>query len=369
MIGKSGVSLLALGLYLSTVAEAHAQNIEHVYVVNETAGSISLYDMSTVTGTLVSSGTFAGPPLPIHLCFNPAGTYAYLTSAGQNPAITSFSVNPNTGALTQVASLALNAGALPFARVDPSGNYLFTFDLLSHSIATYGLNSNGSLEAADSLALPNSLSDMDFSPASGVLYASGPASVLTQLAFSSSGAVSITGATPLTSLPLTVGIKDMQGKHIALQPSGKYLYVIDPLAGTITGFSVNPTSGALTEFGGDVYSFSGFSPGSFAFAASGNYLYLSSWSGGGIIALRSNSDGTLSAIPNTSMVIPFQSASMRFDNVGLASDLSGNFLYAINGDTSQITGYSVNSTTGALTQISGLPLATGSGPAQVVFVP
>jgi len=57
-----------------------------------------------------------------------------------------------------------------------------------------------------------------------------------------------TGAlTAITNSPFAAGAT-VSG--VAIDPSGKYLYVTNPAANTITGFSINASTGALTQFAG-----------------------------------------------------------------------------------------------------------------------
>jgi 6-phosphogluconolactonase (cycloisomerase 2 family) len=79
--------------------------------------------------------------------------------------------------------------------------------------------------------------------------------------------------------------------------------------------------------------------------------------------LKLGSDGSLSALQTAPTVTPLGGT------LSLTADPSGKYLYAISPDTSLITGYSVDQTTGALRQIQGLPLPTGIGPYQAVFAP
>lgn len=366
--------VVVLALTLPAVCGARllcAQGIEHLYVTNQAGSSISLYDMDSTTGGLVSVTNFATPRVPISLSFNSSGSYAYLASGGPSPAITTYAVNASTGSLTQVASVSVSAGALPAAEIDPSGNYLVVVDVRRGSVSTYHLNPDGSASAAGTLTASNPLGQIIFLPAAGVAYSGGPAAVLTRISLSSStGAISQAGSMNLSALPpATPGSRGPRGKDIVLHPSGKYLYVVDPATRTVTGFSVDPTSGALTQFSGSAYSLSAFTPLGFAFAGSGDFLYFGNWRAGSIMGLKVNSDGSLSALQSAVTVTPFVTKTRRGGNVHLTTDPSGKFLYAISADTNQITGYSVDQTTGALTQISGLLLSTGNVPTEAVFAP
>jgi 6-phosphogluconolactonase len=364
------VGALILTLPAVCVPQLSGQGVEHLYVTNQAGSSISLYDMDPSTGKLASITTFATPRVPISLSFNSTGTYAYLTSGGPNPAITSYAVNAGSGSFTEVASLSLNPRSIPVAKVDPLGKFLFVVDIRSGAVTTYHLKPDGSISAAGNTRASNLIGQLVFLRGAGIAYAGGPTNVLTRFSFSpSSGAVSQSGSTGLAAAPPSAhGIKAPVGKYVVLQPSGKYLYVVDLAAATITGFAVNP-SGALTQLPGKPYSLSAFVPLGFSFAASGDFLYFGNWSVGSIMGLKVNSDGSLTPLQSAATVTPFQTSTRHGGYVRLTADPSGKFLYAFSAETNQITGYSVNQNTGALVAIPGSLLSTGNLPAQAVFAP
>jgi 6-phosphogluconolactonase len=117
---------------------------------------------------------------------------------------------------------------------------------------------------------------------------------------------SITAATgKLTFLgkPLPVGT-GMVAESVATDVTGRYVYMTTNDA-TLNGYSIDNTTGELTELKGSPFSASG---------------------------------GTR----------------------GLAADPSGKFLYLANGQ--QLLGYSINAVTGALTQLSTSPYSAGIFP-------
>lgn len=364
------VVMLVLTVSLIYGARMFGQGSGHLYVINQASKSITLYDADSTTGELASVTTFKTPPVPMSLRFNTVGTYAYLTSGGQSPAITQYSVDAK-GMLTQVGSITLNTGALPIAEIDPTGNYLLVTDVMNASLSSYHLNSNGTATAVNAATVPTLTTQMVFSPSAGVLYLAGANSSLTLFSFSSSSGTALsTGSMTLSPLgKRAAGAVGPVGKMISRDPSGRYLYVTDIVSGTVTGFSVNQMSGALTELPGAPYTMTNFTPTSPEFAASGAFLYFGNWRIGRIMGLKVNSDGSLSSLETAPTSTPFITKTSRGGNITLVADNSGKFLYAMSAETNQITGYQVDSTSGALTQIPGLLLSTGSMPVQAVFAP
>jgi VCBS repeat-containing protein len=126
---------------------------------------------------------------------------------------------------------------------------------------------------------------------------------------SSTGALS--AAAGVTGPALSYGILG--------DPAGKYLYVSDTVTDTVHVYSIS-TTGSLTEITASPYSV-----------------------------------GTAVAAPS-------------YNATGLAMDSSGRFLYAADDANNAIAAFTVNSSTGALTTVSGAPFTTGSTtqPVQVV---
>jgi len=52
----------------------------------------------------------------------------------------------------------------------------------------------------------------------------------------------------------------------------------------------------------------------------------------------------------------------------IAVDFSGKFVYVANGGSNDVSVFSINAVTGALTQITGSPFAAGAVPGSVVTV-
>jgi 6-phosphogluconolactonase len=100
---------------------------------------------------------------------------------------------------------------------------------------------------------------------------------------------------------------------VAVDPSGKFAYVANAGDNTVSGYTINSATGALTAIAGSPFASGGSGP------------------------------------------------------LSVAVDPSGKFAYVVNGSVTDfagvnVSGYTINSTTGALTAIAGSPFAAGSGP-------
>jgi 6-phosphogluconolactonase (cycloisomerase 2 family) len=195
--------------------------------------------------------------------------------------------------------------------------------------------------------------------------------------------------------------------QIAASPSGNYLYVANTGDGTISAFSINKTTGALTALSGSP--FTGVSSnGYLAMDPAGDYLYayasgvtaaipISSSTGvlgtpvttsgsGTAAGLTIHPNGkflyTAASISSTFTITPYTigasgaltagtavtAGSFSAGNLaGISIDPTGSVLYAPNVSGSSVYGFTINSTTGALTaatttSISGAPFATAIDP-------
>jgi 6-phosphogluconolactonase (cycloisomerase 2 family) len=128
-------------------------------------------------------------------------------------------------------------------------------------------------------------------------------------------------------------------------------------SGTVSGYTISSSTGALTQVSGSPFS-AGFTSSNStrtAVTPDHRFLYVSN-ADGSIFGYKINSDGTLTAIFGTPITVTNAS--------GITVDSSGNYLYvaqkpiAVDGT---ISGFSINQTSGALTTLSGSPFSLGTG--------
>src|SRR5712675_2362631 len=127
--------------------------------------------------------------------------------------------------------------------------------------------------------------------------------------------------------------------------------------GSISIYNRDTGSGALTSNGsiatGDSTDGRSFGPSALATASSGSFLY-SANDGGGISAFTVNSsNGALTTVSGS----PFLSGLLV--PTAIAVDPTSKFVYVADSGAAGIGGYAINSSTGALTTISGSPFLTG----------
>jgi 6-phosphogluconolactonase (cycloisomerase 2 family) len=172
---------------------------------------------------------------------------------------------------------------------------------------------------------------------------------------------------------------------VAVHPSNKFLFAANaagPLgnggtglpvgSGNISAFSIDATTGSLTELGGSPYALrplagapsSPPSPGYLAVDPTGKFLYAAcnAICLGTISAYAIGSDGSLTEVagspyysdPNVTLQTGGYAAPFE-----IAIDPTGRFLYVTNNGSSRIGAFTIDGTSGALTPIAGSPFDTG----------
>jgi len=146
--------------------------------------------------------------------------------------------------------------------------------------------------------------------------------------------------------------------QITTNPSGQFLYFLDNSG--VYAYEIDRNSGALTAVAGSPFQV-GSPPTSLAFDASGSYLYVTSYSGptapvGTVISAYS--------VNNSGALVPLakNTVSSELSTVVVA----GNYLYVAGYYTNSISVFSIGST-GELSQnVPGSPFATDTGPYNIV---
>jgi 6-phosphogluconolactonase len=142
-------------------------------------------------------------------------------------------------------------------------------------------------------------------------------------------------------------------QFLAVDTAGAYLYVANALSNSISVFSIDSSSGALTAVNGSPFS-TNLSLSSMVLAPSGNFLYISASNQAfGLIAVFSITAGVISSSP------VFLTQTADNSPTGMTIDPTGTYLYAANGGIDSISIYTIGAN-GALTQVQGSPLADSS---------
>jgi len=131
-----------------------------------------------------------------------------------------------------------------------------------------------------------------------------------------------------------------------------FAYVANSGDNTVSAYTINPTTGALTSVGAPVAT--GISPRFVAVPPNGKFAYVTNQLDSTVSAYTINPiNGGLSSVG-----APVSTGSHP---TGITVDPSSKFLYVANSNDNTVSAYVINSTTGALTPV-GAAVATGNTP-------
>jgi 6-phosphogluconolactonase (cycloisomerase 2 family) len=199
-------------------------------------------------------------------------------------------------------------GAQPFLlAMDPGGNFLYVANAVSNNISV-------------------------FSIASGI------------------GTLSAVAGSPFS---INLSPKSMQ-----IAPSGKFLYVSAPSAGTGVVATFSLSSGVLTFIG--LINTADNDPSGLAIAPSGSYLYTANATANSISMFSIASSGLLTQVPQSPLADAFQHP------VSLVVDPTGTYLYVANQGSNNISSYTITSGTGFPVPVTDSPFGSESQPSFVV---
>jgi|GEM_PF-553114 len=344
-----------------------------LYVANEGSDNISAFVIDAISGALTAPTTIAAGDGPRSVTVSAGGTYAYAANYLAET-ISTYSVNTTTGVLTPVGSTLATVVTPRSLRADPSGNFLFVTSETGQVGRAYRINTiNGALTAlsvtrtrAQPVALAMSTGTGALSPQAKHAYVvrSTGDRVLVYSVDSTSGALSNESDVSTGSLP----------KSIAVDPFSRFAYVVNNGNDSLSGYSINDTTGSLlridlnpSDSGSNDLSV-GFDPQHVVVDPSGRFLYVSLTTAaapGQVRGYTIAADGTPTEVtgsPYTVGAYPKQ----------LIVDPTGQYLYVVNQDISagngSVSAFSIDSASGQLASL-GLAVGVGSYPEAVAIEP
>jgi 6-phosphogluconolactonase (cycloisomerase 2 family) len=369
VVAGNNVAVDPSGKFLySLIVNPQANAAEIVgFAINQSDGSLVL-----VPGAPLSCSCFPNFNAAPIITFNPAGGFLY-TPAGTGStadAIAAFAIDSTTGSLTAVSGSPFAAGnGTALAMAVPSGNFLYAPNTTDGTISAFSVNlSTGALTplAGSPFAFaPGSPSFLAIDPASQFLYV---AQNITNSANGSLVGYSINSTTgALTPLANPVAVSSDLFGGIIIDPGGKFLYVSGESSppvcdGGTCGYSINSSTGALTPLPGN--SINNNPPGGVieGFDPSGKFF---------VEQIPGNYYQPLGFNSSTGALTPLR---IQFLEVGAPSGFLGgstplihvpSFAYVADSAGNSISAYAVDFTSGSLTPISGSPFAAGTGPSAI----
>ena len=280
--------------------------------------------------------------------------YAAIPSSNQ---IAAFREDPNAGALTQLAGSPITAGsAVTAIVVHPSKKFLYAANSGSGTISLFTIASGGGLtEVTPQTDAGTAPTQLTMDPGGNFLYVAniGSNDIFAFSIDQSSGVLTQVGAR------FAIGLTPLNMK---LSPSGSVLYVTNAgNPGFIQAFPVNQGVIGPTPIAGSPFT-TGNQPVGMAIAPGGGFLYTTDTTTASISEYAIQADGSLSQLSNSPVGESFASP------VSLLVDNSGKYLFVANQASTNLAGYSIGSD-GAITLLTGSPFGTSGGPSVIASDP
>ena len=302
-----------------------SSTLDSVYVVNSNPALNDVAALSLTNGVLANlpnspSAALPTGATPSAIAINNAGTLVWLGS--QLGGVYVFVVNSDgsltLGNISNGASAPVTGNPAASMVVDPSGNYLVavantlsgTNGTSAPSLYVYSIDqSNGTLTpVGNPLAL-------DAGTASQITFAPNGTQAFVALG---------TGGVDIVTFQPSAGSAGLVG-HLNVLGDGS----------SDNGLSVDPQS---------------------------KYLFAAETGTNGVRALSIGTNNVLTELPGSPYTVNDASGNQQLGARSVLVDKSGAYVYMTNSTNGTISAWTLNATTGALTEIAGSPFATGLSP-------
>lgn len=336
---------------------------EFLYATSQNTNQISTFSIDHTSGVLGAAVSTPAPAGAVGIAVS-QNQFLYISDTGGGD-IYAFSIDQTTGVLTAVAGSPYFAlGQTSFAPEDlVAGTSLYATSI--DGITGFTIASDGSLTTVPGSPFSSAtiggatLGQSNTAPVNYFLYASDFADP--------NGTISAYTIDPttgiLTAVPgsFTTGtFTTPNGITFAGSSSNQFVFVGLESANQIAVFSVDPSTGTLTAAAGSPFPVAS-QPTSLALNSAQNVLYSLSFLGGNISAFSIGSDGTLTPVTGS----PFVPGGLP----GSMAVTQDNYMYVSLPASNSIVGYSIGAD-GSLTTLAGSPFpASGAAALTVVQIP
>jgi len=257
-----------------------SDNNQYLYVADSGSADVSTWGIGA-GGVLAPDAVMASPAStgtstnkPYSVAFDPSG-YLYVGSA-DSPAGTVEGYSVDAGALSALSGSPYASGNVPYSlALDPADKFLYAPNVNDGRVSEYTLVSGApsGLIYSPTLASPYAVAVHPTGPyvyiTDNGVNGGGTANTVEEYTYDASSGM----LTPENSY--NVGLTP-QG--IAIDPTGSFLYVSNSGDGTVSAFTINPTTGALTAIAGSPFTASGtastVTPTALAIDPSSQFLYV-----------------------------------------------------------------------------------------------
>jgi 6-phosphogluconolactonase len=252
------------------------------------------------------------------LAIDPRGRFLYVANGNSNN-VSALTIDNTTGALTAIPGSPVTVGNNPIAvEIDPTGQFVY--------VASSEFEDDGSISGFRIDATTGALTAVTGSPS-----------------------IIATGA-----------------QSIAVDPSGRFVYVPNTVSNDVSRYSIDATTGALTP-GAPVTAGNGpmsivLTVGPTPVIFRPRFAYVANLNSDTVSAFAIDAaTGALTPAPGS----PFAAG---VGPIAVTVDPTGRFAYVANAGSNDISGYTIDPASGGLSPIAGSPFPAGEGPSSVITV-
>ncbi len=356
-------------LTASTTVSVVAAVAQFAYLSGNADNTISQYSVNAASTTPL---TALNPPTvaagsPQQAFLHPNGLYAYSIAQDPTSTVHLYDIAPGTGTLTlRTGDPQVNSGTggLNIGVIDPTGRFLYVSDETAGTVNGFTISQvDGTLTPAGGVTGLNTPTDVLVDHQGHYLYVIegptvGAGAILAYSINQTSGAL-----TPLSTPSYAVGNQPIFATIDSSDPANPHIYVPNGGDSTISGYTIAPATGLLTQIGSSAFPIPGATANTFVDNAiadpTGKFLFVIDAGGtspGQVYAFNITAGGVIGS--QVGSLVPTGNGPG-----GMAIDPTGKLLAIDNNVDNTISLYSIAS--GVLT--SETPKPTGSAPFDIVF--
>lgn len=356
------VALVAIGVLVACGTTYNASSDGLVLVGSQGSAAIQTFSFNLGTGRISAidnptsstvSDTCLLPGIPSSIVLDPAGAFAYAivtantACSGSVTGILAFKVNSG-GTLTAVGPPNPDPSPVALA-MDPAGKFLFVAE--GGGVNSYAISAGTLTPVESSFTLP--------------------------------AAIQLPNFAALAATPTVLPTNGITGQNAVCSdagnnpPTSEYLYVIDSINNVILEFSVNTSTGALTNAGPAAPLPTGSVPSGVAVDPCDRFVYVANNQSNNISAysicngLVTQSSTKCPTVPDGTLVplsgSPFTMGGTANEPGPILVDPFGNNLYVVGTGSGTVSIFSIAQISGALTAGNPATVATGARPTSIAI--
>jgi 6-phosphogluconolactonase (cycloisomerase 2 family) len=321
--------------------------------VRNGTNALSVYRANPSTGVLSFLSNVNAGDTPWAFAQLPNHSVAYVTNA-IGGTVQAFGVNNTTGAVTLIPLSSPQSNNSYGVAMDRLGRFLWTANYGFHTVQTFAINGGGVLTSSPPMSTQNGLPyAIAAHPTMDFVYTAHQSN----FALTAFSVNTTTGAlTQIQSLTNVV----TSANALAIDPSGRFAYVVSG-GGGICAFGINATTGVLSSVGCANTASSG-GTWSVAVHPGGQFLYTTSDTTSNNVSIFSINQTT------GALTLSGSPATAGSNPRGITIAPSGNYLYVTNYVSNNVSAFSIGGSGSTLTSL-GAAIPTGSNPVGVVVIP